>query len=88
MFTLARSLLVAAFATGLAIAPPAWSQAWPLKPIRLIVNFPPGSGPDVITRIYSGRLGEALEQTVVVENRAGAAGNIRLAQAAQAAPDS
>ena len=82
---LARCLITAAFV--FAFAPLAWGQAWPVKPIRLIVNFPPGSGPDVITRIYSGRLGEALGQAVVVENRAGAAGNIGLEAVAKSAPD-
>ena len=75
------------FAAAIAFAPPAWAQSWPAKPIRMIVNFPPGSGPDVITRIYSGRLGEALGQAVVVENRAGAAGNIGLEAVAKSAPD-
>ena len=83
MHLLVRCLIAAAFA----FAPPAWAQAWPVKSIRLIVNFPPGSGPDVITRIYSGRLGEALGQTVVVENRAGAAGNIGLEAVAKSGPD-
>jgi tripartite-type tricarboxylate transporter receptor subunit TctC len=89
MHPLVRCLIAAAFALvlGSAFAPPAWAQAWPFKPIRMIVNFPPGSGPDVITRIYSGRLGEALGQTVVVENRAGAAGNIGLEAVARSAPD-
>ncbi len=67
--------------------PLAWAQAWPVKPIRLIVSFPPGSGPDAIARIYARRLGEALGQTIVVENRAGAAGNIGLEAVARSAPD-
>ena len=87
MHLLLRRLIAAAFAFAFAFVPPAWAQAWPFKPIRMIVNFPPGSGPDVITRIYSGRLGEALGQAVVVENRAGAAGNIGLEAVAKSAPD-
>ncbi|OGA79844.1 MAG: hypothetical protein A3G81_27090 [Betaproteobacteria bacterium RIFCSPLOWO2_12_FULL_65_14] len=84
MHPLVRCLIAAAFAFG--FAPPAWAQAWPVKPIRLIVNFPPGGGPDVIARTYAPQLGEALGQTVVVENRAGAAGNIGLEAAAKSAP--
>ncbi len=85
MHLLARCLLAAACA--LAIVPLARAQAWPVKPIRLIVNFPPGSGPDVIARIYAPRLGDALGQPVIVENRAGAAGNIGLEAVAKSAPD-
>ena len=83
MHPLVRCLIAAAFA----LAPPASAQAWPVKPIRLIVNFPPGGGPDVIARSYAPQLGEALGQTVVVENRAGAAGNIGLEVVAKSAPD-
>jgi tripartite-type tricarboxylate transporter receptor subunit TctC len=68
-------------------APLAGAQAWPAKPIRLIVSFPPGSGPDAIARIYAPRLGEALGQAVVIENRAGAAGNIGLDLVAKSAAD-
>jgi len=78
--------LLALFALACA-APLTWAQAWPVKPIRLIVTFPPGSGPDAIARIYAPRLGEALGQTIVIENRPGAAGNIGLEMAAKSAPD-
>jgi tripartite-type tricarboxylate transporter receptor subunit TctC len=60
---------------------------WPEKPIRLIVNFPPGGGTDTIARSTAEALRKALGQSVVVENRVGAAGNIGLQAAAQAAPD-
>jgi tripartite-type tricarboxylate transporter receptor subunit TctC len=80
---LARCLIAAAFA----FAPLAWAQTWPVKPIRLIVNFPAGSGPDVLARIYAPGLGEALGQPVVVENRVGAAGNIGVEAVAKSAPD-
>ena len=85
MHPLARCLIAAAFA--FAFASLAWAQAWPAKPIRLVVSFPPGSGPDAIARIYAPQLGEALGQTIVVENRAGAAGNIGLETVAKSAPD-
>ncbi|MFM9883755.1 MAG: Bug family tripartite tricarboxylate transporter substrate binding protein [Burkholderiales bacterium] len=80
----ARSLIaVLAFALG----PPAAAQAWPDKPIRLVVNVGTGGAPDVIARLYAPRLAEALGQPVVVENRAGAGGTIGVEAVARAAPD-
>jgi tripartite-type tricarboxylate transporter receptor subunit TctC len=81
----ARCLMAAACA--FAFAPLAWAQGWPVKIIRLIVNFPAGSPVDVIARIYASRLGEALGQPIVIDNRAGAAGNIGLDIVARSAPD-
>ncbi len=54
----------------------AWGQAYPTKPIRLILTQGPGSGSDVIGRMYAAKLSEALGQSVVVENRTGATGII------------
>jgi len=73
-----------------AVAPGALGQAsasWPAKPIRLIVNFPPGSSPDVVGRAVAAPLGAALGQPVVVENRSGASGNIGADAVAKSAPD-
>lgn len=63
---------------GLAAGPVAQAQPadWPNKPIRFIVNFPPGGVADVIARMVADPLGKELGQSVVVENRAGAGGNI------------
>ena len=55
---------------------PAQAQAWPNRPIRLIVTFPPGNGADVIAREIAPMLAQRLGQPVVVENRGGAGGVI------------
>ena len=75
------------FALALLAALPAWAQDWPAKPIRFIVPYPPGGGTDVIARIVQSRLGEALGQQVVIENRGGAGGALGTGEAAHAAPD-
>lgn len=63
------------------------AQAYPTKSMRLIVPFPPGGATDVTGRFIAQKLGEALGQQVVVENRPGASGTIGLDVAAKAAPD-
>jgi tripartite-type tricarboxylate transporter receptor subunit TctC len=68
-------------------APLVHAQAWPEKPIRLIVNFAAGGSTDVIARSMATKLSESLGQPVVVENRVGAGGNIGLNAVARAAPD-
>ena len=61
--------------------------AWPNKPIRFIVGFPPGGPTDVIARIIADRLKEELKQPVLVENRPGASGNVGAQAVAASAPD-
>ena len=80
----AATLLVAGFFTGPAVAADA---AYPSRPVRMIVPFAPGGPTDVIARIIAQRLSETWGQQVVVDNRAGAGGNIGMGLAAQAAPD-
>lgn len=80
----ARFLIAACL---LAAAPQAFAQGWPDKPIRLIVNFGTGGAPDLVARLYAPRLSEALGQPVVVENRAGAGGNIGVEAVARSAAD-
>lgn len=74
--------------SALAIAAgPASAQQYPDKPIKLIVPFPPGGATDVIGRVMAQRLSTALGQSVVVDNRAGASGNIGAEAVAKATPD-
>ena len=84
-----RKVLASTVALGLAAASgvQAQTQAWPSKPIRLIVPYPPGGSSDIIGRSISQALSEALKQPVVVENRAGANGNLGADLVAKSAPD-
>jgi tripartite-type tricarboxylate transporter receptor subunit TctC len=63
------------------------AQAFPTKPVRIIVAFPPGGGTDIVARVVGQKLGEGWNQAVVVENRAGASGTIGTEIAARAEPD-
>jgi len=64
-----------------------FSQGYPIKPVRMIIPFAPGGASDFVGRIIQARLGELLGQPIVIENRAGASGNLGLEAAARAAPD-
>ena len=72
---------------ALAIPASAYAQVYPAKPVRMIVAYPPGGGTDIVGRLVAQKLGESLGQSVVVENRGGASGNIGTELAARAAPD-
>src|SRR5438876_11850641 len=80
-------VLKACALAALAIPAPAHAQVYPAKPVRMIVAYPPGGGTDIVGRMVAQRLGESLGQSVVVENRGGASGNIGTELAARAAPD-
>jgi tripartite-type tricarboxylate transporter receptor subunit TctC len=79
----------AAIALAALAGSPAWSQpaTYPNRPIKLIVPTPPGGGADALGRLIGKRLGEALGQSIVVENRAGAAGNLAAEQVARMPAD-
>ena len=62
-------------------------QAFPTKPIRLIVGFAPGGGTDIVARAIAPKMGEILGQSVIVENKSGAAGTIAADQIAKSNPD-
>ncbi|QNK71145.1 Bug family tripartite tricarboxylate transporter substrate binding protein [Variovorax sp. PAMC26660] len=69
------------------VAGAAFAQAWPTKPITLIVPFPPGGPTDVASRIVAQKMSLALKQSIVIDNRSGASGTVGAATAARAAPD-
>ena len=70
-----------------ALSRTAWSQAYPARPIHLIVTFPPGSAPDIIARLVGEWLQARLGQQFVIENKPGAGGNIATEYVVRAAPD-
>ena len=91
-FSSSRSLRNPARRALIALALPlaagaAFAQAWPSKPITVIVPFPPGGPTDVATRIVAQKMSQGLKQNILVDNRSGASGTIGAAVAAKAAPD-
>jgi len=83
---LSRRAAAAAFSLAFA-APLAFAQAYPNKPIRVIVPFAAGSTTDIIARAITDKMGQSMGTQLVVENRGGASGTIGQAAVAQAAPD-
>jgi len=80
-------LAACALLLALPFAAPAQAPAYPAKPIRLIVPFPPGAGTDTVARFVAQRLSEAIGTPIIVDNRTGAGGAIGAAEAAKAEPD-
>lgn len=82
---LSRALVACTLMWGMAAQ--AQAPAWPTKPVRLVVGFPPGGIVDTVARQLQPRLQAALGQTVIVDNRSGAGGTLAGAEVARAAPD-
>lgn len=80
---LVRALVVCALVAATA----AHGQTWPTKPISLVVTYPAGGGADTMARLIAPRLGEALGQPIIVENKPGASGQIGASAVAKAMPD-
>ena len=87
MKTLFACALAAAFAAALTLPSAALAQAWPNKPVRLVIPFPAGGATDIIGRTVAQKLSAALGQQVVVDNKPGAGGTIGADLVAKAAPD-
>ena len=81
-------LHLAAGAATLALSRTARAQAYPSRPIRLIVGFPAGGPTDITARVMAQWLSERLGQQIVIENRAGAGSNLAVEAAVNAPPDS
>src|SRR5204863_5264114 len=83
------SIVKLAFAMlfGLAAATTSSAQSYPIKPIRMIVPYPPAGGTDIVARIVNEPLTAILAQPIVVDNKGGAAGNLGTDVAAKAPPD-
>ncbi len=89
MFPSIRRALIGAFVAALSLSSAAieTANAYPDQPIKIIVTFPPGGSADIVIRALQPALSETLRQPIVIENRAGAGGNIGIGAVAQAAPD-
>jgi tripartite-type tricarboxylate transporter receptor subunit TctC len=87
VFSLARAALGAALAAAAFCVPAQTADRYPERPVKILVPYGPGGATDIIARHLAVKLGEVLGQSVIVENRPGASGNIALDAAAKAAPD-
>jgi tripartite-type tricarboxylate transporter receptor subunit TctC len=84
----AVSTVIRAVALSLALAATAaLAQDYPTRPIHMIVPYPPGGGTDIVARVITEPLGQALGQPIIIDNRGGAAGNVGTEAAARATPD-
>lgn len=81
---ISKALFLAAFAL---MTPAAWPQAYPTKPVRVIVPYAPGGGADLLARVIGQNLGTAWGQPFIIENRAGAGASVGTDYVSRAAPD-
>ncbi len=79
-----RLLLAVVFVSQLSIVS---AQAWPTKPVKIVLGFPPGGATDILSRDFAAKLGEELKQQVIIENKPGAGGTIGADLVAKATPD-
>ena len=82
-----RRHFLAAASSMAVVSPTAWAQAYPSKPIKLVVPFPPGGGADNLARAVAPKLAEFLGQAIVIDNKPGAGGNVGSEGVARAAAD-
>lgn len=85
--TIVKVAMAAMGTSALCAAAGAWAQAYPSKPVRLIVPFAPGGTTDIVARTVSERMGPVLGQTVIVENKAGGGGSVGATEVTRSAPD-
>src|SRR5678810_270239 len=78
---------IAAFLAGLAFAGAAWAQAYPTRPVRVVVPWPPGQATDIAARVVAQKLQESLGQPFVIDNKPGAGGSIGTDLVAKSAGD-
>ncbi len=86
IFSFRFALLLGALA-GVLVSSAAMAQAWPARPVRVVIPFPTGNAADITARTLSDRLGQRLGQTVLVDNRPGAAGFLGMEAVMKSAPD-
>lgn len=84
---LARLAQLALLGAAACLAGNTWAQAYPARPIQMVLSFPPGGATDILARAVGARMALELKQPIVMDNRPGAGGAIGLALAAKAAPD-
>jgi tripartite-type tricarboxylate transporter receptor subunit TctC len=82
-----RALAILLASLLASVAPPASAQAWPARPVKMVVGFPPGGGTDILARLLAKKLSDSWGQPVVIDNRPGASATIASDIVAKAAPD-